>query len=205
MYKSINIENELLDHYKKPTLSTALNLFYVGLKISASVFVTISFIMICSRTYTKTNPSNTLLASTTTILNDFSDISTTSSDYFIGIKVEDPTYGEIQTLDDLPWDALAEPYKKQLFSIDTFTIADKSIDLSSYIVSWNIDNQYNFVGNDQLIMLNNTGVYAATVTISSKPPTNSIYTYDFTLAVKYVRREIRSLTNEDRETFFSAL
>ena len=75
MYKSINIENELIAHYKKPTISTAFNLFYVGLKICASVFVTISFIMICSRTYTKTNPSNTLLATTaSTNLNDFSNI-----------------------------------------------------------------------------------------------------------------------------------
>jgi hypothetical protein len=207
MYKSINIENELTDHYKKPTISTAYNLIYVGLKCCVSVFVTLSFIMICSRTYTKTNLSNTLFASTTstTILNDFSDISNTPSDYFISIKVEDPTYGEIQTLDDLPWDALAEPYKKQYFSVDEFTIADKSIDLSSYIVSWTIVDQYNFIGNDQFVMLNNTGVYDATVTISSKLPTNSIYTFDFTLAVKYVRREIRSLTDEDRETFFSAL
>jgi len=195
MYKSINIENELLDHYKKPTLSTAFNLFYVGLKICAFVFVTISFIMICSRTYTKTNVSSTLLASTTTVsttLNDFSDIYTTSSDTFIRIKVEDPTYGEIQTLEDLPWDALAEPYKKQLFSIDTFTIADKSIDLSSYIVSWSIADQYNFVGNNQYVMLNNTGVYDASVTISSKLPTNSVYTYDFTLAVKFVVLQMKT-------------
>ena len=41
------------------------------------------------------------------------------------------------------------------------------------------------------------------------PATNTLtstkYTQDFTMAVKYVRREIRTLTDEDREVFFDAL
>jgi hypothetical protein len=200
MYHSI--ENEII--INKPQEKTnSFNMFSMMMKICCSVFVMTSFITICTRNYSKTNIANTLLASTSTnIINDLNGIS--STDYSIRILVEDPTYGTIQTLDDLPWDAVAEPYKKQLFSIDSFSISDKTIDLTDYIVSWNIADQY-YYGDQQQIMLNNTGVYDATVYISSKLSTTTIYSYDFKLAVKYVRREIRSLSDEDRETFFDAL
>jgi hypothetical protein len=40
---------------------------------------------------------------------------------------------------------------------------------------------------------------------SSESDYDEVYTLDFTMAVKYVRREIRSMTDDDRTTFFSAL
>lgn len=200
MYHSI--ENEI--NINKPQEKTnTFNMFSMMMKICCSVFVITSFITICTRSYNKTNIANTLLASTSTnIINDLTGVSTT--DYSISILVEDPTYGTIQTLDDLPWDAVAEPYKKQLFSINSFSISDKTIDLTNYIVSWNIADEY-YYGDQQTIMINNTGIYDVSVYISSKLSTNTIYSYDFKLAVKYVRREIRSLSDKDRETFFDAL
>lgn len=216
MYDSINSNeiNYLVDE-KNRTPSIKLQIFYILSKISAIVFVFLSFVAICNRSYKNSGVSfsNTQFASNSNndinnIISTPDSISNTVSDYLIEISVSDPTYGIIQTLEDLPWDAIAEPYKKQLFSIDTFTISDKSADVSNYIVSWTIDNNI-FYGDDQLIMLNNTGVYDAKLVISTKMTnsitTNTVYTYDFQLAVKYVRREIRSLTDEDRETFFDAL
>ena len=197
MYHSI--ENEI-NINKLPEKTNSFNMFSMMMKVCCSVFVITSFITICNRSYNKTHIANTLLASTST--NDFTGVS--STDYSISILVEDPTYGTIQTLDDLPWDAVAEPYKKQLFSIDSFSISDKTIDLTDYIISWNIADEY-YYGDQQRIILNNTGIYDASVYISSKLSTNTIYSYDFKLAVKYVRREIRSLSDEDRETFFDAL
>lgn len=204
MYDSINeIDEQII--YKKNNLDKKNNfekIWGLTLKLGASFFVLLSFITICNRSYKTTSVSIENAEFTSTSITNTNPM----NDYLIEISVADTTYGSIQTLDDLPWDAVAEPYKKQLFSIDTFTVSDKTMDLSNYMVSWNIDNQY-FYGNEQIIMLNNTGVYDATVSISSKlSNTNSaVYTYDFTLAVKYVRREIRTLTDEDREIFFSAL
>ena len=205
MYDSINNEIDEQIIYKNNNLDKKNNfekIWGLTLKLGASFFVLLSFITICNRSYKTTSVSIENAEFTSTSITNTNP----TNDYLIEISVADTTYGSIQTLDDLPWDALAEPYKKQLFSIDTFTVSDKTMDLSNYMVSWNIDNQY-FYGNEQFIMLNNTGVYGATVSISSKSSnTNSpVYTYDFTLAVKYVRREIRTLTDEDRETFFSAL
>jgi hypothetical protein len=204
MYHSIDNEIDEQIIYKNTSDNTKLHkMWWLTMKLAAVFFVLISFITICNRSYKTTSVSivNTEFTSTSAINSDL-----INNDFFIEISVKDPTYGTIQTLDDLPWDALAEPYKKQLFSVDSLTVSDKTMDLSNYIVSWNIGNQY-FYGNEQFIMLNNTGAYDATVSISSKSSnTNSpVYTYGFNLAVKYVRREIRSLTDEDRETFFSAL
>jgi hypothetical protein len=216
MYDSINNNeiNYLVDE-KNRTPSRKLQIFFLLSKISAVVFVFFSFVAICNRSYknSRTSISSREFASNSNndinnIISTPDSITNTVSDYLIEISVSDPTYGIIQTLEDLPWDAIAEPYKKQLFSIDTFTISDKSADVSNYIVSWTIDNNI-FYGDEQLIMLNNTGVYDAKLVIATKTSdsiiTDTVYTYDFQLAVKYVRREIRSLTDEDRETFFDAL
>ena len=192
------INNDIVD-------DTKLKKNWLNVKLGAAFFVLISFITIFNRTYKNQGSllSNTDLETTPNKINDITEGSSSISDYSIEISLSDPIYGIIQTLEYLPWDAIAEPYKKQLFSINTFTVSDKVVDLSNYNVRWNICDKY-FYGNDQLIILNNTGVYDASVSILSKLSTDA-YTYDFKLAVKYIRREIRSLTDEDRETFFSAL
>lgn len=41
-------------------------------------------------------------------------------------------------------------------------------------------------------------------TTKNHPATGNV-TFDFTVTVKYVRREIRTLTDRDRETFFNAI
>ena len=210
MYQSINNEIDYQSNnlYKKSNFE---KMWALPLKLGAAFFVLVSFITICNRSYKTTlnSLSNTEFTSTSTSTINSNNInSKVNNDFSIEISVKDPTYGTIETLDDLPWDALAEPFKKQLFSIDTFTISDKIVDVSDYIVCWSIDNNI-FHGDDTLIMLNNTGIYDASVSITTKlsntMTSNTVYTYDFTLAVKYVRREIRTLTDEDRESFFTAL
>ena len=212
MYHSINNEMDYQIIHQNEHLDKKSNLekiWALPMKLGAAFFVLVSFITICNRSYTTTLVSVSNTEFTSTSITNYNNInSNTDNDFFIEISVKDPTYGTIETLDDLPWDAVAEPYKKQVFFIDTFTISDKIVDVSDYIVCWSIDNNI-FHGDDALIMLNNTGIYDATVSITSKVSntmtSNTVYTYDFTLAVKYVRREIRSLTDEDRETFFTAL
>ena len=212
MYHSINNEMDYQVIHQNEHLDKKNNLekiWALPMKLGAAFFVLVSFIAICNRSYKTPLDSLSNTEFTSTSITNYNNInSNTNNDFFIEISVKDPTYGTIETLDDLPWDAIAEPYKKQLFSIHTFTISDKIVDVSDYIVCWSIDNKI-FHGDNTLIMLNNTGIYDATVSITTKVSntitSNTVYTYNFTLAMKYVRREIRSLTDEDRETFFSAL
>ena len=212
MYHSINNEMDYQVIHQNEHLDKKYNLekiWALPMKLGAAFFVLVSFIAICNRSYKTPLDSLSNTEFTSTSITNYNNInSNTNNDFFIEISVKDPTYGTIETLDDLPWDAIAEPYKKQLFSIHTFTISDKIVDVSDYIVCWSIDNKI-FHGDNTLIMLNNTGIYDATVSITTKVSntitSNTVYTYNFTLAMKYVRREIRSLTDEDRETFFSAL
>ena len=212
MYHSINNEMDYQVIHQNEHLDKKNNLekiWALPMKLGAAFFVLVSFIAICNRSYKTPLDSLSNTEFTSTSITNYNNInSNTNNDFFIEISVKDPTYGTIETLDDLPWDAIAEPYKKQLFSIHTFTISDKIVDVSDYIVCWSIDNKI-FHGDNTLIMLNNTGIYDATVSITTKVSntitSNTVYTYNFTLAMKYVRREIRSLTDEDRETFFYAL
>ena len=129
--------------------------------------------------------------------------------YEISISLESPQYGVLKTIEDLPWDAVAEPYRNQIISISSFSIMDEDVDVSQYNVLWNLNTQQ-YSGSTATIMMNDTGVYSCSVLLTPIQKNNrklitEIYTYDFTLAVKYIRREIRSLTDEDREEYFSAL
>ena len=142
MYQSINNEIDYQSNnlYKKSNFE---KMWALPLKLGATFFVLVSFITICNRSYKTTlvSVSNTEFTSTS------SSNSNVNNDFSIEISVKDPTYGIIQTLDDLPWDALAEPYKKQLFSIETFTVSDKIVDVSDYIENCiiNIDRYINII------------------------------------------------------------
>ena len=113
MYHSIDNEIDEQIIYKNTSDNTKLHkMWWLTTKLGAAFFVLISFISICNRSYKTTRVSivNTEFTSTSAINSDL-----INNDFLIEISVKDPTYGTIQTLEDLPWDALAEPYKKQLF------------------------------------------------------------------------------------------
>jgi len=152
--------------------------------IIAAFFVLGSFTMIFIRT---TLPVNIMLDSTT---------------YEIQVGAEHPDYGQFDTT-NLPWNMVLEPYRSQNLYISSLIEDDRAmeIDSSSYSATWVIAGQ-EYTGFYPSIMLNQTGVYDGNVVLKHM---TKIYQLDFTVAVKYVRREIRSLTDADREAFFDAL
>jgi len=163
-----------------------------------------------------------------------------ASTYEIDVKVTSGSYGEYPSLSYLPWDAVVEPYRDQEFSIDSFTIDGESVSIDDdYSVEWTI-NDVTYTGSSVTVMLESTGVYTSTVSITplttskyygkrllsgesritpkqklnknKKSPVkvqsnyeSSSYELSFTMAVKYVRREIRDITDSDRTSFFSAI
>ena len=118
MYQSINNEIDYQSNnlYKKSNFE---KMWALPLKLGAAFFVLVSFIAICNRSYKTPLDSLSNTEFTSTSITNYNNInSNTNNDFFIEISVKDPTYGTIETLDDLPWDAVAEPFKKQLFSIE---------------------------------------------------------------------------------------
>lgn len=180
-------------------------------KISVAIIVLVSFIMIASRSSLDSSMSSTT-----------SSFTSTSDDYVIDITVEDPDYGEIITLDYLPWDAVASPYRKQKLSISSFTVSDKTVDVTDYDVTWTLDGT-TYSGSEINFYINKTGAFDCTVSLSSSKgrklsttsttlpivstssAVSTTYSYDFVMAAKYIRREIRSLTDSDRQNYFDAM
>ena len=141
-----------------------------------------------------------------------------STEYTINIEVESPGYGSLSSTSLLPWDAIAEPAKNQTLYVSSFQIEGIDMDLEDFDVSWNINDEYYYSGSTVNMKIDEVGVYSGTVELSpittgsARRKTlrtdiymSKIYSYDFTLAVKYVRREIRSLSDDDRNKFLDAL
>ena len=132
----------------------------------------------------------------------------------ISISVTSPGYSTLKSLELLPWTAIAEPHRTQIISLDSLKLDGKSIDLTNeeVTITWSIDGK-RYKGTSASFKITTVGVRTCTVTIStpisssSEDSSSSPYSvsHDFTLAVKYVRRELRALTEEDRTTFFDAL
>jgi hypothetical protein len=173
--------------------------FTILSKCLIGISVLISFYMIVSRT----DLANTVLHSANFAENDAFTITLSSSS---------PDYGTLTTLADLPWTMVVEPHRSQNVAIDAFVIGDKEMDVALYSATWNFAGQA-YSGTNIQVMLNNTGVYNCTLTMTQHSGRRLLnmfmpvatYTQTFTTAVKYVRREIRSLTDADRELYFDAL
>ena len=195
-----------------------------NVKISKICYMTIFFrcmvgIAVCMSFYTIINRNANTSIKTNgyeTIFSDFAENNDVEMDsYSIAISVESPDYGVLSTIDDLPWDGVVEPHRQQILSISQFSLQNQFTDISDYIVSWDLAGS-NYKGDSVTIMMNTTGIYDCRVSIYKKDGfvrkrrlshdiNSQIYTYDFTLAVKYVRREIRSMTDSDREKYFTAI
>ena len=220
----------------------------VAVKVLTAMVVLASFAMIASR-------SNMTMKSS----------SLDESTYSIDFSVASPIYGEPASITAglLPWDAIVEPYRNNIFSVDSLTIGENIISEFSeddYDITLVIDGQE--IKHGQAFSVNATGAYDCTITIKEvsrrrlndinttpsttsatgstatsatgsaatsatgstsssgvsvtantiptalSPTTISVgaeYSQSFTIAVKYVRREIRSLTDDERNNFFDAL
>ena len=120
------------------------------------------------------------------------------------IVVESPNYGTTKSTEMLPWDVMAEPFKPQTISLTNLVIDGATVDVDNYMIEWDLGNDNVVSGSQAEFQVDEVGVYSCSVT-ATNTQTSTKYTQDFTLAVKYVRREIRSLTDADREKFFEAL
>jgi hypothetical protein len=130
--------------------------------------------------------------------------STTDTD--VAVTVSSPGYGTVDVIEDLPWDTLAEPYKPQFITASTFTSSDgteTTID-SSYEVSWTIFGS-SYTGQEITFQLDlNPQVYYNNTVVVTLDGVE-VASKEFSMAVKYVRREIRTLTEQDRDLFLKTL
>ena len=106
----------------------------------------------------------------------------------------------------LPWDTIAEFYKDQVASLEatyTNSLGDTiNVDESTHTIEWNIfGSKYTGI-NPEFKVTSKPGVSTCYVTVTKD---DEQFTYEFTMAAKYIRREIRSLTDDDRNKFLDAL
>ena len=179
------------------------------LKIATLIFSVLSMAFLVglnnNGSGSKTSMSNMFL------IGSFNKVS--NSDVELSVEVVSPGYDALSSITHLPWDAVAEPAKPQVIQISKLIVDGNEISLTSlassdYDIQWTLDpDTKTFAsGMTASFQLDSPGVRQASVSISS---TNKLqpfnHQHSFKLAVKYIRREIRSLTEEDRHRFSSAL
>jgi hypothetical protein len=140
-------------------------------------------------------------------VSDMTDTDTvTVSKYDIDVKVTDDIYEDLASKDYLPWDTIAAFQRDQRAIVNssyTTTDGDYFAVDDDHDVVWNIFGE-TYEGSSALFKVTSKpGVSTCSVTIS-KDGSQLIY-HEFTMAAKYVRREIRSMTDDDRNTFLDAL
>ena len=137
----------------------------------------------------------------------------TVSSYTIDVSVHTDGYEDLSlsSLYDLPWDTVAEMYKTQFATLTaTYTTEDGQIvpvDNDMYTVKWSIFG-HEYMGLNPSFVIDTDVVGApgvATCSVHVMRGDNVAISQEFTMAAKYVRREIRSLTETDRAAFFKAL
>ena len=137
-----------------------------------------------------------------------SETSLTNNGYTIVVSVVDPDYGSYSNVEDLPWDMLVEPHRTQTLNLESVTTGGiNTLSYTDYTIVWTIDGTtYTKTSTDTSIDLYFTevGIKSGSISLYATGKT-ALVTQDFTIAVKYVRREIRTLTDTDRNEFFAAL
>ena len=137
----------------------------------------------------------------------------TVSSYTIDVSIHTDGYEDLSrsSLYDLPWDTVAEMYKTQFATlIATYTTEDGQVvpvDNDMYTVKWSIfGHEYTGLNPSFVIDADIVGAPGvATCSVLVTRGDNIAISHEFSMAAKYVRREIRSLTETDRAAFFKAL
>lgn len=112
------------------------------------------------------------------------------------VSFENPYYGVPPSQSMLPWDFLVEPHRLQTARVE-------DIDTAVYTVEWTMNND-TYSGAEVSLTFTSVGVQKGSVMITDTT-SGMATTSEFTIAVKYIRREIRSLSEEDRLTYFGTL
>lgn len=111
--------------------------------------------------------------------------STNAVEYGIEIQVLSPGYEQIQSLGSLPWDAVAEPYRKQIFIVKSLTIFESNSDNvvieefelgEDYDIKWTIDGN-TYYGQNAEIFVNKTGVFMSKVEITHSSIKSGVLLY----------------------------
>lgn len=102
--------------------------------------------------------------------------------------VDNPLYG-------YPWTHMAEPYRT------TYLEVSSPVDGATY--KWLVDDHVQDIGSSIELVFTSTGSHD--VVVYEMVDGESVRMKTFSIMVKYVRREIRSLTDRDREAFFTAV
>jgi len=130
-----------------------------------------------------------------------------AEDFNIQVSVTNVNYPDgIQSVKSgmIPWSEIAEPYKEHIAHIKEFKIKGALQNIDNFNVEWLI-NGMSYSGNSALFKIaGTTGLYRSFVKITDKI-TGFEYSSEFSIMLKYVRREIRSLTESDRKAYFDAL
>lgn len=132
------------------------------------------------------------------------------SSYSLSIQVSSPIYDTLESSSMHPWDAIAEPFREQRIEVTNFELSGQTVDLStiedSYHIIWTINGEA-YTGNAVAFQIPDVGMYTSSVQLIPKDTSlgNQVYQKTFTIAGKYVRREIRSLSDDDRNKYFDAL
>eukprot|EP00611_Tribonema_gayanum_P026172 TRINITY_DN614_c0_g1_i2.p1 TRINITY_DN614_c0_g1~~TRINITY_DN614_c0_g1_i2.p1 ORF type:complete len:636 (-),score=156.71 TRINITY_DN614_c0_g1_i2:706-2613(-) len=104
-----------------------------------------------------------------------------------------------------PWDYIAEPYK-----VTTFELVDEDLPDSSDSLDyrWILEGHLQGVGKSTQAVFTTIGNYTMTVEAfwpGVDADLATLLSTNITVVVKYVRREIRQLIDQDREAFFNAV
>ncbi|CAM9993354.1 unnamed protein product [Ectocarpus sp. 12 AP-2014] len=95
-------------------------------------------------------------------------------------------------------DGLAEPHRATTLQIEAWPGTMQAVESEEF--RWEINGDFVGVGVSLETFFETVGIHTCTVT--SYPDGGR---HEFEVTVKYVRREIRDLTDRDRETFFNAV
>ena len=162
----------------------------------------LDFATLSKNTGTISDIQNLLTGGVASVSLAFADVDAT-------IEVSSPDYGVSQALRHLPWDAVAEAYRDQNIRIALSYTSSSGVVVSAsdedVIVKWQILGQ-KYTGVEATFNAAAIpGVYECTVSVKAASDDSEVFSKTFTMAVKYIRREVRSLTETDRTKFFKAL
>lgn len=133
------------------------------------------------------------------------------------LSLTSPGYGTLKSTSMLTWQYIAEPARAQSFKLNKITVNGQElvVDEEKMSVSWIIDGKaYSGAEISFTLPAKSYGsLVKFTVSVAMKKDVellegvNSLYqfTYSSQMAVKYVRREFRTLTSDDRSRFIKAL
>jgi hypothetical protein len=161
-------------------------------------------------TTTTTTSTTTSSSTSTSSTSSYSSASTSSED--LRVYISTPGYSEPLSLAMLPWDTIAEPYKSQTATLVATSSLGDSVwsNADDYTVSWTMcedtDYEFSLSGLTTTFTLNMPAGVVCNCSVAVVSEAQDVQIdVNFRMAVKYLRRELRTLSDEDRNTFLTAL